>query len=350
MYNSKYLDPELSPRCLRNKVEMDLRYYFVRRGCENIYHWTKDTFKLVKDATTDIVYVEKVEDEETKNHKETNNEIITAFMPEIKGSRMCPVMSFTTYLSALSPNTPYLWQSLKYEKFNFATKVWYGPGRIGQNTLDSFITKLAKNIGLEEKRYTNHSLRVSGIINLTRNKFSNKQIMSISGHKSQESLAIYQKVNANEKLRMGMTLRYTLNNMPCQQVTVAPAQIQQESEPPAKKQKITYEVEDPIPSNNNALAIPDNQQMNKNMDDDFEISDQELLSIINETAEVETMEMTQYNEVKTSTNGNNKTMLKQVVQKRNSPRVLIFNNCHFGGNVTMNINELLNEFCKTKMS
>ena len=195
MYNHPLLDPNGTPRTIQNKVQMDLHYYFVRRGSENIYKWTKSTFKVVKDPDTGITYIEKDEDEETKNHKETNEEIVAAFMPEIRGSRMCPVVSFT---------------------------------RVGQNTLDMYISNLCGKIknGSENKNYTNHSLRVSGITNLTGNNFTNKQIMSISGHKNQESLAIYQKVNANEKLRMGLTLGYTLLNKPIQQEVIAPAQVQ----------------------------------------------------------------------------------------------------------------------------
>ena len=114
MYNHKLLDPEINSRTLQNKVQMDLRYYFVRRGSENIYKWNKDTFKLVQDDNTKITYIKKVEDEETKNHKETDSEIITAFMPEQKGSKMCPVMSYTTYLSALSPKCEFLWQQSRF--------------------------------------------------------------------------------------------------------------------------------------------------------------------------------------------------------------------------------------------
>ena len=117
MYSHNLLDPDINPRTLQNKVQVDFRYYFVHRGCENIYNWTKDTFKVVTDDESGIVYVKKVEDKETKNHKETDNEIITAFMPEVRGSKLCPVMSFTTYLSALSTESNKLWQQARFQKF-----------------------------------------------------------------------------------------------------------------------------------------------------------------------------------------------------------------------------------------
>ena len=121
MYHHDLLKPEKNSETLQNKVQMDLCYYFVRRGTENIYHWTKDTFKTITDESG-IVYVKKVEDEETKNHKEIDSEIITAFMPEMRGSKYCPVMSFMTYVSALSSETKYLWQSSNTRIFTGTAK------------------------------------------------------------------------------------------------------------------------------------------------------------------------------------------------------------------------------------
>ena len=69
--------------------------------------------------------------------------------------------------------------------------------------------RLSENIKLSQS-YTNHCIRVTGVTHLTRKNFSAKQIMSVSGHKSLDSLAIYQKVASNEKLIMGMSLTYSL--------------------------------------------------------------------------------------------------------------------------------------------
>ena len=60
------------------------------------------------------------------------------------------------------------------------------------------------------KRYTNHCIRVTGITNLSQANFNMKQIMSVSGHKSVNSLALYQRVQANEKLGMGISLSFCL--------------------------------------------------------------------------------------------------------------------------------------------
>ena len=59
-------------------------------------------------------------------------------------------------------------------------------------------------------RYTNHCIRVTGVTNLRRANFNAKQVMSVSGHKSVDSLAVYERVQSDEKLMMGMCLTFTL--------------------------------------------------------------------------------------------------------------------------------------------
>ena len=59
----------------------------------------------------------KVEDEETKNHKETDAPIVSGFMPEIPNCKICPVQLFLTYLYSLSPNNDNLRQSPKFTEF-----------------------------------------------------------------------------------------------------------------------------------------------------------------------------------------------------------------------------------------
>ena len=321
---------------------MDLRYYFVRRGCENIYNWTKDTFRIVTDATTQITYIEKVEDEQTKNHTEMDSEVITGYMPEIKGSKMCPVMSFTTYISALSPLSNYLWQSAKYNKFNYAEKIWYGPRRVGQNTLDSFITKLAEKTGMKEKGYSNHSLRVSGITNLTKNNFSNKQIMSISGHKKHWKFGYLPESQQWWKIKDGSHTWIQFGELSKTKKHLQPAQIENldTDEPQAKRQCIEYEPENPIPSDNNALAICTSETKNNDFEaSDYDLSDQDLLNLINDTAN--TVELTQYNaQTTTIVNDTTSVTKQQVVQKKQSPCPRpLFANCTFAGGVTININK-----------
>ena len=108
LYYSEDLNPE-HPASLQNKVMFDVRFYFARRGNENFREMTKKTFKIRKDPQTKLLYIVKAIDEEQKNHHETNNEIISGYMPQLPNSRHCPVTSFDNYVSRLSPESDDLW-------------------------------------------------------------------------------------------------------------------------------------------------------------------------------------------------------------------------------------------------
>ena len=68
---------------LENKIMFDMRFYFYHRGNENVHSWTKETFKLKFDIENSMSFVEKILDEETKNHKETNAEVQTGVIPQL---------------------------------------------------------------------------------------------------------------------------------------------------------------------------------------------------------------------------------------------------------------------------
>ena len=126
----------------------------------------------------------KVEDEETKNHKETDAPIVSGFMPEIPNCKMCPVQSFLTYLYSLSPNNDNLRQSPKFTEFPGNPHVchWYGPGAVGHNQLDTFVSRMSQKSSLEDFKYTNHSLHVTTITALTK-----KQIFKQGDHGTNRS-------------------------------------------------------------------------------------------------------------------------------------------------------------------
>ena len=154
LYASDELNPDGTPRQLQNKVQFDIRYYFCRRGGENIHDMKKNTFELDFDTDTRIAFVKKVTDEMQKNHKEANSEIITGFMPQIivpatgNPHRMCPVRSFELYLHRLHPDNEFLWQrSLKKKPDNIMAP-WYSNEQVGHNPLDNFMSTLAKNAKL----------------------------------------------------------------------------------------------------------------------------------------------------------------------------------------------------------
>ena len=82
--------------------------------------------------------------------------------------------------------------------------MWYGKAHIGKNPFAKFMTEVSKNCNLS-KTYTNHCIRVTGATILTHLKFSAAEIMSVTGHKSVQSLTVYQKTN-QKKEEMGHVL------------------------------------------------------------------------------------------------------------------------------------------------
>ena len=135
------MDPYKDVRSLQRKIQWDIRYYFARRGAENMHAMEKDTFQLKVDLKSGLRYIIKVKDEETKNHKETDQDIISAFMAEKKESKYCPVTLYVQYTEALSPKSNSLWQTPKFDAFptEAENSVWYY-GKMGHNKLDNFVT------------------------------------------------------------------------------------------------------------------------------------------------------------------------------------------------------------------
>ena len=59
----------ISPALLQEKVQFDIRYYFCRRGAENMHKMTKESFEVMQNAEGER-YVSQAKDELNKNHKE----------------------------------------------------------------------------------------------------------------------------------------------------------------------------------------------------------------------------------------------------------------------------------------
>ena len=375
IYHNRHLDPDIGPRQLQKKVQFDIRFYFARRGAENMHKMTKTTFAVKLDKQTGIKYVIRAEYEATKNHKANENDIVTGYMPSMVDKKYCPVRSFIMYTEALHPTSESLWQTLKSNLFpTDGQKVWYGPGNVGHNSLDSFMTKLAKSCGFQQKHYTNHSLRASGITTLKRNNYNDKQIMSITGHRSSASLAIYKKVASDEKLRMGCTLGYALTGDPScltkqdeistlHQQHPRETNYQPSSRTPnsplqeidvisrAERRMPQYKRQNPcqgntVPTkrrpNQSSATIVAPQQVCHSSDPIFfedDMDDQDLLAAVSQFENQTTSEnsdLVQMSSQTTSTYNNNQFLSRQVV-KKTFPSIPTFTNCKIEGGITINI-------------
>ena len=105
----------------------------------------------------------------------------------------------------------YLWQQPKELSELMDTDLWYKLKKLGPNPLISFMSRILHSADLP-RVYTHYSIRAAGTTFLHCNNFSSKQVMSITDHKSLNSLAIYEKVSTNEKLAMGMSINYYLQS------------------------------------------------------------------------------------------------------------------------------------------
>ncbi|CAC5362819.1 KCTD1_15 [Mytilus coruscus] len=125
-------------------------------------------------------------------------------MPENSGSEFCPVSSIEKYVNKLNPECDKLWQRPK-DQFCEEDPTWYYNIPVGEKTLGNFMSYLSKKCNLSEI-YTNHSIRATGATVLAKNSYCNAQIMAVAGHKSVASLSLYQRVDNDDKIRMGQTL------------------------------------------------------------------------------------------------------------------------------------------------
>ena len=332
MYTHPYMDPDGGRESLQRKVQFDIRFYFCRRGAENMESMQRSMFAVKIDDKTQIEYVSKVEDEATKNHRETDCNIITAIMPENRGDKYCPVRSFKMYISHLHPENSFLWQTVNHHPKNKEDSVWYTKGHLGKNSLRPFMKDISTKCDLS-KQYTNHCIRVTGATILTRSNFSAKEIMSVTGHKSVQSLTIYQHVKEPQKIQMGSVLAKSLTStddqLPNRNTLALP-----------QKEPLVAIENTPKAAIHNALvpkqSIDEQQSVNAlvplDPDFDYDMSDIDLLAYITQ-AENEEKEK---NAAIQNVPNRSITSTTTHMQQRNSP---MFAGCRIGNiNITINKN------------
>jgi integrase len=67
------------------------------------------------------------------------------------------------------------------------------------------MTKLSEGAKLSQI-YTNHSIRATGATILTKSMFNPSQIMAVTGHKSVQSLTVYQRTDTEDKKKFNSTI------------------------------------------------------------------------------------------------------------------------------------------------
>ena len=109
-----------------------------------------------------------------------------------------------------------LWQVPK-EFIRWEDEVWFHGGSknrgLGKNPLGEFMSNLSKTAGLVN-RYTNHSVRATCITVLDTEGFEARDIMSVSSHKSEQTIKSYSKTSDGKKRKMSETLSSALVSSP----------------------------------------------------------------------------------------------------------------------------------------
>ncbi|XP_072179847.1 uncharacterized protein [Diadema setosum] len=192
-----------TPAGLQNKVFVDLLMYFCNRGRENIRSMKPSDFSVQTDENGRR-YLRK-RDCLTKNRRENEDESSMGLMFEVPTSEKCPLKSYLTYVSKLNDNCPFLWQKPKSKVPEQEGEPWYCSCPIGVNTIANKIKQISTSAGCS-RIYTNHCVRATCITSLDSAGFESRDVMSVSGHRSESSLRHYSKTGVQRKREMSSHL------------------------------------------------------------------------------------------------------------------------------------------------
>ena len=189
-----------SPKQLQEKVFFDIMMNFARRGRENLRSLRPSSFEFAIDDSGSQ-YCELNYNEHTKNHQSIEDQQSKPRMYE-NNKITCPLRSLKLYISKLHPDCEFLFVKPKVSKFFFTEKenIWYTSKPLGIQALGNLMKTISKRLNLS-KTYTNHCIRSTCITLLASHGLEARQIMRVSGHKSESSLRSYDHDNSVEQKR-----------------------------------------------------------------------------------------------------------------------------------------------------
>ena len=128
------------------------------------------------------------------------------------GGQQCPVAAYELLLSKRPPELkqqgPLYLAPLKKERVWSRAPVWFSKSPLGVHSIDSMVNRMAIAAGLDvtKKHFTNHSIRKTTVKKLKKAGVSATEIMAITGHRNQQSLADYDELDDEDHMRLSRVL------------------------------------------------------------------------------------------------------------------------------------------------
>ena len=190
-----------SPLTLLQNVWFHVVLFFCRRGREGQRELKRSSFKFEADASG-RKFVIMALDEATINHPGGLSDVSShenlARMYETPEEND-GYKAMKIYLAKLNPKCDAFFQHPK-KHWKYDDEVWYDARPIGVNKLDGMMKDIRRAAKLS-KAYPNHSVRATAITLWSNAGVQHRHIMTISGHRSEQSLAHYNKRPSTSQLQ-----------------------------------------------------------------------------------------------------------------------------------------------------
>ena len=194
---------------LQNKVFLDTILYFANHGMENLRSMRPGDFILHNNNSNNQEYF-TIRDMGTKNHQSDDSVSQGGQMHAMPGNPRCPVANLKKYIARLNPQCEWMWQRPK-NLVSDQDDTWYVNVPLGKSTLAVMTKKISEFAGCSQS-YTNHSLRATSVTLLDHAGYTSRDIMSVSGHRSESSIKNYVRTSEEQKKKMSDTISMQLHN------------------------------------------------------------------------------------------------------------------------------------------
>ena len=190
----KYFSESDSLETLQKECIFNVLYYFQLRGRENLRFLTRECIDFKKIGDREVAYIKVPllqKNVKASLKSKEFEDLKMAMMVEQPDNIYCPVKRLHQYLNALPEQTK---ENTLFPKYNDKQKRFSSLQVLGKDKLGNVMADLSNESCLS-RRYTNHSIRVTGINFMHDSGMSNEEISSITGHKNPKSVQHYIRKN-----------------------------------------------------------------------------------------------------------------------------------------------------------